>query len=271
MTFLYDAQQFTIYAGIFLLIVGIIGNAMNVLVFSKSRTYRTTPCTFYFLVSSIDNIVYIGINLTIRILSEGYKINVTGTSNIWCKIRQYLLTIPSLISVYISCLAVIDQFLITSRSVNVRRCSQIKWAHRIVIIVIIVWCLHGIPIFLFYDVSPITKTCVNTNAGFAIYTLVYLLGIICAIPVSVMIIFGWLTYLNIRQTRVLAEQQADRQLIRMTLTHVALVVISLLPWGIYNTYSLITQTTIKSSDRQLKEYFAAVVLSMVTYLYYVVG
>jgi hypothetical protein len=140
-----------------------------------------------------------------------------------------------------------------------------------VIIVIIVWCLHGIPIFLFYDVSPITKTCVNTNAGFAIYTLVYLLGIICAIPVSVMIIFGWLTYLNIRQTRVLAEQQADRQLIRMTLTHVALVVISLLPWGIYNTYSLITQTTIKSSDRQLKEYFAAVVLSMVTYLYYVVG
>jgi hypothetical protein len=168
-------------------------------------------------------------------------------------------------------LAVIDQFLITSRSANVRRCSQIKWAHRIVIIVIIVWCLHGIPIFFFYDVLPITKTCVNTNAGLAIYTLVYLLGIICAIPVSVMVIFGWLTYLNIRQTRVLAKQQVDRQLIRMSLTNAALVVISLLPWGIYNTYSLITSNTIKDSDRQLKEHFAAVVLSMVTYLYYVVG
>jgi hypothetical protein len=270
MTFLYDAQQFTIYAGIFLLIVGIIGNAINVLAFSKSRTYRTTPCTFYFLVGSIDNIVYIGINLTIRILREGYEINVTGTSNIWCKIRQYLLTIPSIISINFSCLAVIDQFLITSKSAYIGRCSQIQWAHRIAIIVIILWCLHGIPILLFYDVSPITKTCVNTNAGLAIYILVYLLSIICAIPVSVMIIFGWLTYRNFRQTRFLAKQQADRQLIRMTLTHAALVVISLLPWGIYNTYSLITSNTIKDSDRQLKEYFAAIVTGMVTYLYYVV-
>jgi formate hydrogenlyase subunit 3/multisubunit Na+/H+ antiporter MnhD subunit len=168
-------------------------------------------------------------------------------------------------------LAVVDQFLVTSKSAYLRRCSQIQWAHRIAIITIIIWCLHGIPILLFFDVSLIDKACVNNNAGFAIYILVYLLGIIFAIPVSVMIIFGWLTYRNIRQTRVLAELQADRQLIRMTLTHVVLVVISLLPYGVYNTYSLITKSTIKDSDRQLKEYFANTIFSMVTYLYYVVG
>jgi hypothetical protein len=267
---LYDAQQFTIYVGFFLLIVGILGNAMNLLVFSKIRTYRTTPCTFYFLVSSIVNLVYIGINLTIRILSDGYEINIAGTSSIWCKIRGFLLVTPSIISINFSCLAVIDQFLVTSKSAYLRRLSQIQWAHRISIISIIIWCLHGIPILLFYDVSLINKTCVNNNAGFAIYTLVYLLGIICAIPVSIMMIFGWLTYRNIRQTIVLAELQADRQLLKMTLTNVVLVVISLLPYGIYNTYSLITDTTIKDSDRQLKEYFAGTIVSMVTYLYYVV-
>jgi hypothetical protein len=271
MTLLYDAQQFTIYFGFFLLIVGIIGNAINLLVFSKTRTYLTTPCTFYFLVSSIDNIVYIVINITIRILSEGYEINITGTSNIWCKIREFLLITASIISINFSCLAVVDQFLVTSKSAYLRHCSQIQWAHRIAIITIIIWSLHGIPILLFFDVSLIDKTCVNNNSGFAIYALVYLLGIICVIPVSVMIIFGWLTYRNIRQTRVLAELHADRQLIRMTLTHVVLVVISLLPYGIYNTYSLITTTTIKDSDRQLKEYFAYAIFSMVTYLYYVVG
>jgi hypothetical protein len=167
-------------------------------------------------------------------------------------------------------LAVIDQYLVTSKSANVRRCSKIQWAHRIAIIVIIIWCLHGIPILLFYDVSLIDKTCENNNADFAIYSLIYLLGIICAIPVSIMIIFGWLTYRNIRQTIVLAELQADRQLIRMTLTQVILVVISLLPYGIYNTYILITNNIIKDSDRQLKEYFAFTIFSMVTYLYYVV-
>jgi hypothetical protein len=271
MTLLYDAQQFTIYAGVFLLIVGIIGNAMNLLVFSKTRTYRTTPCTFYFLVSSIVNIVYIVINLTIRILSDGYEINITDTSNIWCKMREFLIVTLASISINFSCLAVVDQFLVTSKSAHLRRCSQIQWAHGIAIITIIIWCLHGIPVLLFYDVSLIDKTCVISNAGFAIYARVYLLGIICAIPVSVMIIFGWLTYRNIRQTRVLAELQVDRQLIRMTLTHVVLVVISLLPFGIYNAYSLITNTTIKDSDRQLKEYFAATIFSMVTYLYYVVG
>jgi hypothetical protein len=210
-------------------------------------------------------------NLTIRILSDGYEIDITGTSNIWCKIRQFLLVTLAIISINFSCLAVVDQFLVTSKSAYLRRCSQIHWAHRIVIITIVIWCLHGILVLLFFDVSLIDKTCLINNAVFAIYALVYLLGINCAIPVSVMIIFGWLTYRNIRQTRVLAELQADRQLIRMTLTHVVLVVISLLPYGIYNTYSLVTNTTIKDSDRQLKEYFAATIFSMVTYLYYVVG
>ncbi len=270
MPLLYDAQQFTIYVGFFLLIVGIFGNTMNLLVFLKIRTYRTTPCTFYFLVVSINNIVYLTINLTIRILSQGYGINVTGTSNIWCKIRQSLLIIFSVISIYFSCLAVIDQFLVTSKSAYLRRCSQIRRAHRISIIAIIIGCLPGIPVLIFYHVSPIDKTCVSTNAGFAIYVLIYLLGIICAIPVSIMIIFGWLTCRNIRQTIVLAEHQADRQLVRMTLTQVILVVIGLLPYGIYTFYSLITSHIIKDSDRQLKEYFASTIISMATYLYYVV-
>jgi len=270
MTLLYDSQQFTIYVGFFLLTVGIFGNTMNLLVFFKIRTYRTTPCTFYFLVASIDNIVYLTINLTIRILSEGYEIDVTGTSNIWCKIRQFLLVIFSVISIYFSCLAVIDQFLVTSKSAYLRLCSQIRTAHRISIIAIIIGCLPGIPALIFYHVSLIDKTCVSTNAGYAILTLIYLLGIICAIPVSIMIIFGWLTYRNIRQTIVLAELQADRQLVRMTFTQVILVVIGLLPYGIYNFYSLITSNIIKDSDRQLKEYFASTIISMATYLYYVV-
>lgn len=270
MSLLYDAQQFTLYVGYFFLIIGIIGNGINVLVFLKARIYRTNPCTFYFLNGSIVNILYILLNLIVRILTVGYNIDVTGTSSIWCKIRQFLLVTPAIISVTLSCLATIDQFLITSKSAALRNCSQIKWTRRIVLIVIIICCLHGIPILVFYDISPISKSCANMNADFGIYVLIYLLGIICAIPVSIMIIFGWLTYRNIRQTINLAELQADRQLIRMTLMNVILFIISLLPYGIYNTYSLVTSTVVKNSDQQLKEYFASSVLSMATYLYYVV-
>jgi hypothetical protein len=270
MSLLYIGQQFTIYSGICLLIAGIVGNAINVWILSSVRIYRTTPCTFYFLVASIDNILYILINLITRILNVGYGIDFTRTSNIWCKIREFLLVTPTTISITCVCLAAIDQFLVTSKYVYFRRFSEIKCVHRIVFIVIIVWCLHAVPIFFFFDISPINNICTNTNATFAIYIPIYLLGIICAFPVLIIVVFGWLTYQNIHRTIVLAEQKADRQLTIMTLIQVGLVVISLVPYGIYNTYTLITSMVPKDTDRQLKEHFAHTIVSMVTYFYFVV-
>ncbi|CAF1256288.1 unnamed protein product [Adineta ricciae] len=267
MSLVYDAQQFTLYVGYFLLFAGVIGNGINILIFTKVRVYRTTSCTFYFLIGSIDNILYILFNVTLRILGVGYNINVTDRSSAWCKARQYLIVVPAVLSIGCSCLATADQFFITSRNASLRRCGDIGWAHRIIIIAIILSFLHGIPVLLFFDISPISNNCLNLSAGYRIYQLVYLIGVICLIPVLIMIIFGWLTYHNIHQTMNLAELQVDRQLIRMTLIHVILVTISLLPYGIYTTYSLLTSSIVKNYDRQFQEYLASSILSLVTYFY----
>jgi hypothetical protein len=267
MTLIYIAQQFTLYFGFFLLIGGLIGNAMNVLIFSKVRTYRTTPCTFYFLIGSIVNFFYLLLNLTARILTVSYGIDLLNKSSIECKLRFYFLITPTIISMSCSCLAAIDQFLVTSRSARLRTCSTIQWAHRIVFIVIIVSCLHGIPVIVYYDISPISKTCAIINEGFSFYAIVYTLGIVCAIPSLIMIVFAWLTYRNIQQTRTLADLQADRQLVKMTFIQVVLIVTSIVPYGIYNVYSLFTQTIFKDVDRQLKEYLASSVFSMGTYFF----
>lgn len=168
MLFIYVAQQLTIYCGIFLLVTGIIGNGINILIFSTVRTYRTNPCSFYFLMNSIDNFVYITINLISRIVMTGYGIDLTQTSVAWCKMRTYLLGPLPLISFTTSCLPSIDQFLVTSKSVYLRSLSNIKWAYRTVFTTIIVWIRHGVPALLYYDISPITKTCVNTNPNYAI-------------------------------------------------------------------------------------------------------
>jgi hypothetical protein len=271
MSLIYVSQQVTIYVGLFLVVGGIIGNGINILVFSTVRSYRKTPCTFYFLIASIHNFAYVVINLTSRVVSAGYGIDLTRTSVVWCKIREFCLFTLSLITLTCSCLATIDQFFATSQSANLRRLSNIKWAHRIVLITIIVWFLHGIPVILFFDISPMTTTCVNTNAAYGIYILIYLLGVICAIPVGLMVMFGYLTYRNIHLTRGLAEQQADRQLVRMVLIQVLLVVVSILPYGIYSAYSLVTSGMIKSTDQLQREYFAAIVISLVPYFYYAVS
>ena len=51
---------------------------------------------------------------------------------------------------------------------------------------------------------------IRTILLFALYVALYFISIISLIPVSIMMIFGSLTYGHIRQTRVLAEQRADR-------------------------------------------------------------
>ena len=270
MTLLYDAQLLTLYAGITLLIACIIGNGINILVFSKVRIYRTNPCTFYFLIGSIDNMFYVLLNLPMRILSDSYRIDTYRGSDPWCKIRQFLLVVPALISVTFSSLAIIDQFLVTSGSAYIRSRSQIKWAHRISIIVIVFWCLYDIHGLVLYRILPTTKTCGSDNAGLAIYSPIYLLGIICGIPVGIMTLFGLLTYRNIRRTVRPAELRFDRQLIRMTFIHVVLVAVSLIPYGGMKAYSLITAGIVKDLDRQMKESFATTMVTLGTYLYYVV-
>ena len=268
MSLAYIGQQFTIYGGSFFLCMGIVGNGMNIFIFSTVLRYRKTPCTFYFLAASIDNTFYILFNFTARIIGAIYGVDYTTISMVWCKTRQFLLVFTSLITLTCSCLATLDQFLVTSRNVYLRQCSKIKWAHRIVLIVIIVWCIHAIPCLLFYDISPSTNKCGSMNAIYAIYNRIYLLGLLCFIPITVMVTFGCLTYRNIRQTRVLAQQNVDRQLARMTLFQVIFVVVCLLPYSINSAYTLITENMIKGSSQLATENFITTVVTIVTYCYY---
>ena len=270
MSLLYIGQQFTIYVGFIFLFAGLFGNSMNIFIFSSVQTYQKTPCSFYFLIGSIFNNLYILINLTSRIISVGYGIDLTSISVIWCKARQFFIITLSVITFTCSCLAAIDQFLVISRNVYLRQCSNIKWAHRIIFILIIFWFLHEIPCLVFFDIIPIVKTCTFTNNTYNIYISIFVFVFLCAIPMIVMIGFGCLAYRNICQTMHLAEQHVDRQSIKMTLIQVILVIISNAPFGTFVAYGLITASVSKDINRQMKEYLAVTILSLLNYSYYVV-
>ncbi|CAF1234174.1 unnamed protein product [Adineta steineri] len=200
---------------------------------------------------------------------SGVGVDLTRTSVSWCKIRNWSLATLSLISFSCSCLATINQFFMTSQSASIRRLSSIKWAPRILLIMIFVWCCHGIPFLLFYDISPLTGTCISTNSAFAVYfPSIYILILDCTIPVSVMIVFGYLAYRNIRSTRALAEQQADRQFTRMILIETVLVTISNVQYGINGAYTVITAGMSKDANRLQIENFVATLSNLGCYLYF---
>jgi hypothetical protein len=238
------------------------------LIFSTIHTYRRTPCSFYFLVGSIINIIYILINLITRIVTAANGFDLTQTSLIWCKARAFFAGSLAGISLTCSCLATIDQFLVTSTSVHVRRYSNIRWTHRILIIVFIVWCIHGMFAPFFYNITSIR--CASTNTVYADYATIYVVVILSVIPISIMIVFGCLTYRNLRQRIVLAEQHADRQLTQMILIQVVLIIVSLTPYGTNSTYRLITNNINKNVDRQVTENLITTIVTMISYLYYIV-
>ncbi|CAF4239423.1 unnamed protein product [Rotaria sp. Silwood2] len=83
-------------------------------------------------------------------------------------------------------------------------------------------------------------------------------------------IFGYLTYRNIHQTTVLAEQQADRQVVKMVLLQIILIIISNTSLGGLNTYGLITTGVIKSQEQQLQEYCALLLINLIVSIYFAV-
>ena len=163
MSLVSTSQQIIVYSGIVLFLVGITGNTMNIIVFSSVSAYRRTPATFYFLIESIFKCIFLFVNLPPRIIAFSFGYDFANMSVIWCKTRQYLLMMSSTIAISCICLSTIDQYFVTSSNPSLRRMSQIKWSHRIVTIVIITWCLHAIPFCLYFNISPITKTCISTN------------------------------------------------------------------------------------------------------------
>ena len=267
MSLTYVGQQLMISVGITLITIGLIGNSINVLVFSSSIHYRKSSCAFYLLMSAVFNIIYISMNYIPRFVSQVSKYDLLRYSIVWCKMRSFgVITFP-LITLTCSCLATIDQYLSTSQNVHLRRLSQIKLARRMVILLTVVWTIHGVAPLVFNNISP-SQTCESAHFGYNLYRIFYLLGLITTIPSSIMILFGYLTYRNLHQTRVLLQQQADRQLIRMILYIICLDLFCLIPYGIQMAYNTITTGWSKDANQLAIERFSFTILTTVTYAYY---
>ncbi|CAF4226857.1 unnamed protein product, partial [Rotaria sordida] len=109
------------------------------------RQYRTTPCTFYFLIGTVHDLLLILIVLGLRLVTVGFGIDLTRMSVVWCKARYYFFCTWAGILLTCQCLATLDQFLVTSKNARLRRLSTIKGAHRAVVVTLIVWWGQCIP------------------------------------------------------------------------------------------------------------------------------
>lgn len=158
------------------------------------------------------------------------------------------------------CLCTIDQFLsITNRW---RYVCTLSFARRFILITIIIWFVHGIPYLFFFEITITlpsgSLTCTYASPGFRIYFLRFYLPVLTGcFPISIMLIFGFLAFRNIRTLAVrqvhFVRRARDQQLTAIALSQIVVHLITSVPYIIVNIYShnTITSDLVFASRNQL--------------------
>jgi hypothetical protein len=273
-SFTFVGIEFSIYVGLPIFGLGIIGNLINLcLLFST----RSISCSFLLFIASFFNLIALSVGLLPRVLSIGFGIDASSTSMIWCKSRLFLSYTGTLTSIACICFASIDRFLMSCRSVAWRNRSKLNTAKIAILISVLVIIANNIPYLLFYTIVQVTTATGNTttrcsliNPSFVLYGNYFLRPVLLSIlPGTILIITGLLTYRNITSiTGVQLRSTLQRNLTSMILMQIFVVVIPIIPFATINIYQTVTSSVVKSSYRLAQETLAADISNIILYVSY---
>jgi hypothetical protein len=232
-------RSYLLYSGIVIVPIGVIGNALNILVFNNLKIFRGNPCSFYFNVESIINIgalIFVAISYTLVAVDN----DMATSSIVWCKMKSILMQIFAPISITIVCFAAIDQFFSTSPIVYIRQCSTIKLARHLVFVAVCFWVVHSIPFGIFSNPYP-PYGCFLWHSIYNHYQLYFYYPILVStLPMSISSIASLLAFRNVR--RIIRRQmpavrrRLDRQMTALVFARVITFIILFLPYTIYFIY-----------------------------------
>ncbi|CAF0996289.1 unnamed protein product [Rotaria sp. Silwood1] len=233
------------------IILGIIGNGLNLFIFTR-RTLSRSSCTLYLIAASIDNILVICISLLTRLLANGFSLDVAKTSDVMCKLRFYFGYVFFALSPYFYTLACFDRYCSSSASATRRSLCNKKVAKRLIIGAIILACILYFHMAIFYEIirTGPSFTCNARPGTYELFYRIFYLVIYCILPSFCMTVLCALTLNNIRQqsrriqpvsgTGKDGSRRLDRHLIRMLFAQIITQVLSILPFAILNLVGFLT-------------------------------
>ena len=133
---IYAIQKYVIYVDYVIFPVGIIGNLLNIFVFTSLKLFHNNQYIFYFISESISNIIQLFTYFLIRVLIETHAIDPVNYVLFWCKSRAMIVLSCGIISISAICFAAYDQYLATSHQFHLRKMSTIKLARFLIFIAI---------------------------------------------------------------------------------------------------------------------------------------
>jgi len=192
-----------------LFLFGMMGNFFNLIIFTR-RAFFKQSCSLYFVAISINNIAMYFIGLTTRILSDGFQIEIFGgNSNVYCKIRTYLVNVLFAISSWFFVFASLDRYYSTKQSgLKRQRFCSTSMALKLISLTIFGCLLIHIHIIIYYQYffkqNPYnvrSLICTTDNIVYTIFFSFFILIFYSLLPPILMSVIGILTLNNIRQVR----------------------------------------------------------------------
>ncbi|CAF3334468.1 unnamed protein product [Rotaria socialis] len=247
----------------FIFSLGNIGCILNILILTQ-RVYLQSSCSCYILASSITNLFIVNIDILFHMLSFGFGIDPTTTSLYFCRFRQYVSHVTTLLSRIYIVLACIDRWAMTSTSVKLRSYSKVNVAKIIIPSVAIVWFIISLHIPWHHFI--VNGRCMVILRDYSIFYNIYNTVLsVFFIPI-IMIIFGFLTIRHVKLSRqrvnprlnrnpiLISQQQVkvnvksrEYEILIMILVQLAVYLITCLPFPMYLLCSTVTISWIKSN------------------------
>jgi len=266
-------QTYAHYSAYIIFTAGIIGNFLNILVFSTLKIFRNNQCVFYFTTESIANIFQLIIFFLISLLTQIYETDPANFILFWCKFRSIMIILCTVIAFFAISSSAFDQYLSTNHRFYIRRMSTVKLARSLIFIAICISILQCIPVGILLEIRDSLCTVFNPNMSQYISYFYYaiLTGIL---PIFISSLFSILAYRNVR--RIIRRQipivrrRLDQQLTAMVLIRVIIFVILTFPYSIQRMYIYIAKINQSNISLYVISSLLSVILGTIFNLNYAV-
>jgi hypothetical protein len=189
--------QITLYCPLFIITIGTIGCFCNFITFTSIKL-RQTSCSLYFLVAAVFDLLTLDFGALTRLLGDHFGYDPYNRSVVYCKIRQYLVTVLPAIATSFIVLAAMDRYMSTSSKLRYRSFATVKRAKWIISFVLIICLFSYLHYPFFTDLRP---TCSIEGGTFGIFSVVFSIVWTSIIPHLLMLCFGFGTHWHIRLSR----------------------------------------------------------------------
>ncbi|CAF1481887.1 unnamed protein product [Rotaria sp. Silwood1] len=243
------------YIGLTILLLGTIGNIMNVISFARLESLKTLASSLFLLTSCIASQVVLITGLLTRVIRGFSRVDPVYTSVVLCKIRWMIRTTAGAVSLTCVCLAAIDRYLFSCHNVHRHGLITIKRARWAIFISICLWSSIFSSYAVFYT-APTPLSCTIANPIFAYFASYFNLFHYSILPLSVLSICCILTWHNLGQQPATYLRGGIRlydQVTRMLIAQSFDIFITSFPNMIWQIYTVTSQSTTKSSLRIAQE------------------